>query len=41
MTCYLQPTFMKALQHEALERELSLGDLVEEAFRSRPQLIKK
>ena len=36
MTCYLEPAFVKALQHESIERDMSLGELVEEAFRARP-----
>lgn len=38
---YVNPEFWEEVQREAKERKATLGDLVEEAFRSRVRLIKK
>ena len=35
LTCYLQPSLLEAIQIESVKRKMTLGELVEEAFRSR------
>ena len=40
MSCYLQPSLVEALQLESVKRKMTLGELVEEALRSRSVNIK-
>lgn len=35
LTCYVAPAFHRALRLEALQRSLSLGDLISETFATR------
>ena len=37
VTCYLQPGFAEALKIEGVKRNMTLGELVEEALRTRQQ----
>lgn len=37
LTCYVDPDVHKAIRMEAIQRSMSIGDLVEEAFRRRIQ----
>jgi len=40
-TVWLDPVLHKALLHECIDRDMTVGELVEEAVRSRTFLIRK
>jgi hypothetical protein len=41
MTIYVSVDLYKAIHHEAVERNMTMSDLVEEAFANRAVLIRK
>jgi len=41
LTCYLQPSLVEAIQIESVKRKMTLGELVEEAFRGRTDVTWK
>lgn len=41
ITVWLDPDLLRALRHEAIDREMSVGDLIDEAVRGRITTIWK
>lgn len=39
VTVWLTPSIRKEMKHEGVDRNMSMGDLIEEAWNSRPRMI--